>query len=63
VSLKREKKRLMHLIRNARIEQNLSQATLAKLANVTQGRIAQIENDIGNISFDVLLGIGRALEL
>jgi transcriptional regulator with XRE-family HTH domain len=52
----REKHRLIDKIIEIRIQKKLSQAKLAKMAKVTQGRIAQIESGIGtsNITFDVL---------
>ena len=58
----REKHRLIEMIVGIRKKRKLSQAKLAKMARVTQGRIAQIESGIGtaNITFDVLL---RLLEI
>lgn len=55
----REKQKLSQLIVKVRKKTGLSQAQLAKKANVTQGRIAQIESGMGTnrTSFDVLLHI------
>lgn len=55
----REKQNLIRLIVKARKARKMSQASLAKKAGVTQGRIAQIESGIGTsrVSFDVLLNI------
>ena len=59
----REKFRLINLIKKARKDGAISQATLAKKVGVTQGRIAQIESQIGvsKVTFDVLFGILREL--
>lgn len=53
----REKQALIERIKKIRKKLGLTQASLAKKAGVTQGRIAQIESGIGTnmISFDVLL--------
>jgi transcriptional regulator with XRE-family HTH domain len=55
----KEKQRLITLIVNARKEQGLSQAQLARKLGITQPRIAKIESGMGTrqISFDVLLKI------
>ena len=59
----REKHRLIGLIKKARKDSAISQATLARKIGVTQGRIAQIESQIGvsKVTFDVLFGILREL--
>lgn len=59
----REKHRLIELIRKTRKDKKLSQAALAKRIGVTQGRIAQIESQIGTakVTFEVLFGILREL--
>lgn len=55
----REKHRLIQLIKKIRTEKKISQTTLAKRMNITQGRIAQIESRQGTakVTFEVLLGI------
>jgi transcriptional regulator with XRE-family HTH domain len=59
----REKHRLIELIKKARKQKKMSQATLAKKIGVTQGRIAQIESRMGTIkvNLEVLLSILREL--
>jgi len=59
----REKHRLILLIKKIRTEKKISQASLAKRMNITQGRIAQIESrqGTGKVTFEVLLGILREL--
>lgn len=46
-----------------RINMNLTQAELAKLAGTTQARISQIESAVGNIRQDVLDRVFRELKL
>ncbi len=59
----REKHRLIQLIKKVRKEKNISQAVLAKKMRVTQGRIAQIESQMGTVrvSFELLLSLLREL--
>ncbi len=59
----REKHRLIELIKKARKEKKLSQGALAKRMGVTQGRIAQIESQIGTakVTLEVLLSTLREL--
>ena len=59
----REKHRLIALIRKVRKEKKLSQSALAKKVGVTQGRIAQIESQLGvaKVTFEILFGILREL--
>lgn len=59
----REKHRLIELIKKVRKEKKLSQAALAKRVGVTQGRIAQIESQLGvaKVTFEILFGILREL--
>ena len=63
INVVREKQRLMSLIEKTRKEKKLSQAKLAKIIGVTQGRIAQIESGIGTsqVTFDVLFNILKKL--
>ena len=59
ISEVREKQRLAQLIIKIRKNQAISQAKLAKLAGVSQGRIAQIESGVGTskVTFDILLNL------
>ncbi len=59
----KEKQRLIERIIKLRAEFGLSQAELAGMVGVSQGRIAQIESGIGTsrISFDVIFHIINAL--
>lgn len=59
----REKHRLIELIKKARKDKQISQASLAKKIGVTQGRIAQIESRLGTakVTFEVLFAILRQL--
>ncbi len=60
-----EKQNLIRTIIRLRKKKGLTQADLAKKANISQGRIAQIESGIGTrkVSFDVILNLLGLLEL
>lgn len=59
----RAKQHLMELIRELRIKKNLTQVEFAKLLDVSQGRVAQIESGIGTakLTYDVLFNALKAL--
>lgn len=59
----REKQRLIELIVKARKKKKISQAALAKILDVSQARIAQIESGVGTskVTFDVLFTLLTAL--
>lgn len=59
----REKQKLISLIIKERKNKKISQAKLAKMVGVSQGRIAQIESGVGaaKITFDVLLNVLHCL--
>ncbi len=55
----REKQRLVALLVKTRKRKGISQAALAKVVGVSQGRIAQIESGVGTaqVTFDILLNL------
>ncbi len=51
------------IIRRRRIERNLSQEALARLAGVSRRHLALLESNTANVSVLILMKIARALEL
>jgi transcriptional regulator with XRE-family HTH domain len=51
------------IIRRRRMERNLSQEALAKLADVSRRHLALLESNTANVSVLILMKIARALEL
>jgi len=54
---------IIHTIINKRIDLNLSQTKLAKMAGVKQSTIARLENFSGNPKLETIIKISNALGL